>query len=217
MTILRRIYWGIRRMPWTSSSLPYLIEIFIASTAVALYYTAVYLEKMWQRTDREHKTENREQTEKPITETTLIVNVLSSWVGQFLPCSILKHSTRSHPCHVHCISISWKYSCLSEAVPNKTRLTLQDRLSSSLQQWTTAYIFIESQCGPGATCRVSAGNHSSDLQRMIGQEADTNGLYLAWTTMAESLCPNKTLPYWGKYVGLHRPWRVWEVSWYCDC
>ena len=69
--------------PWTPTSLPYLIEIFIARKCAALYYTAVELEKMWQTENREQmenreQTKNREQadreqrTEKAITEATLI-------------------------------------------------------------------------------------------------------------------------------------------------
>ena len=51
--------------PRTPSSLPYLIEIFIASTMAALYYTVVELEKMIIT--------DRQKTENSITEATLIL------------------------------------------------------------------------------------------------------------------------------------------------
>ena len=49
--------------PWTPSSLPYLIAIFIASGVAASYYTAVELEKKCyiQKTDREQTDRKRNQ------------------------------------------------------------------------------------------------------------------------------------------------------------
>ena len=56
-------------LPSTPFSLPYLIEIFIASTVAALYYTALGLEISKNVTDRQT---NRQRTEISITEVTLI-------------------------------------------------------------------------------------------------------------------------------------------------
>ena len=58
-------------LPCPPSSLPYLIEIFIARRTADLYYTAVGLEK---NMTENRQTDREQRTEKPITEATLIVD-----------------------------------------------------------------------------------------------------------------------------------------------
>lgn len=59
-------------LPWILSSLPYLIEIFIMRRTVDIYYTAVWLEKMLQRTDRETNNKGHSYPDG-----------LPGWAGQF--------------------------------------------------------------------------------------------------------------------------------------